>query len=151
MLNPLGYVRAGSQHLQRLLIKSLGGHDPVTVRFLIYRANLLADHALSGRFEGETESSVRAQVAMVRAATRKLDRFYGKYQGIKRGICRVEVISPSGERFPTNATCTIDEGVGGVDLLAKNLGLSVGLSGSSERGGLESDLERWKVSGGESI
>ena len=151
MLNPLDYARNLKFRLQRKLILALGGYDPVTVGFLMYRANLLADQALSGRYKGGLWPVVQGQVRAVRAATQKLDRFYGKHQGIKRGFCRVEIVSGNGEGLPVSATCSVAKGVGGKYLLATNLGPSERFPRSRERGDMESHLERWKVSGCESI
>lgn len=59
----------------------VGGHDPVDVSNLVYRANLLADMTRSAEWQGGMRQVAGNQVKSIRLATIKLDPIYAKIKG----------------------------------------------------------------------
>src|SRR4051812_14828172 len=86
--------------LQRYLVMALGGHDPVTVNYLIYRSGLLSQQAISGKYALGMKPVVAAQVRCVQQAICKLDKSYAKRFGCKPGVRRVEIINGVAEGYP---------------------------------------------------
>jgi len=71
-------------NLHRRLVMAVGGHDPVMVKNLIYRANVLASCASYARDRDWTPSLkevAQSQVKAIRMATIKLDPAYAECRG----------------------------------------------------------------------
>lgn len=125
----------------------------MSVRFLLYRANLLGSMAEQGKFRGGLKPVVMSQVRAVREVSRALDPTYGKRYEVpgKRIIRGVEIISGGGEGREITA---IDQGVDNPcirGLLVEDSGSSGGIPRDCELSDLEGDKGGGEVPGGVAV
>ena len=123
LMLPLGKVRHYQEEARRRMILTLGGYDPVTVRFLCYRAGLLSEQTLTGSFSKEMKPLVRGSIKAVRVAIAKLN---DPSSVTKRSIQEMEERIKWRSREPVVIACEIVGEARPVHLLAQD-------SGSAER------------------
>ena len=131
--------------IQNSLIVALGGHNPVTVRYLIYRAGLLADQATSGKFSAGMKPLITEQVRNVRRAIMELDSNYARVKGIRHqpGLSEMEIVLRQGEGWTFRSVSPVVTQVRAGRLLAASAAPTPG--SSSGCGGVESRSESGQV------
>lgn len=122
------------QKLQRPLIRRLGGHDPVTTGFLMYRAGLLSDLANTGRFSPELKPLIEAQIRCVRSAILELEHGRGKYAalGCKPSFRELEASSTGTEGVCLVCARRLASRARSASLLDANGRSSIGFSDSNQ-------------------
>ena len=139
--------------IQRGLILALGGYDPVKVRNLLYRANLLGDQIANyGCDSSNRDYIVIGQVRAVRRSTIELDPIYARTKGYttegdgrKRDISELEVIYRGKEGVVTRLPDSNPHKARLRGLLVENPGSSGGVPVDSKRVGVEGDTEGAEV------